>query len=120
MRIVINGVDWSEDINPYSIEPRHEKIQGPNSGASMSGSRILDTVSVKNGFSSVAGLLTQEKYSALVALAKMDYVTVVYDDPDTGQETQRVMILTAGAAKQIPLLGGGYAYKNMSLDFMER
>lgn len=120
MRIVINGVDWSSDINPYSIHPFHEKRQGVNAGFSMSGSKIFDTVSVKQGFSCVAGLLTQERYSALVALAKLDTVTVAYDDPDTNESVVREMTITAERPTQIPLLGGGYMYKNLPLTFLER
>lgn len=120
MNIKINGKDWSKDINPYSIQPYHEKVQGPNKGVSMGGSDIFDTVKIKNCFTAKAGLLTQEKYSALMALAKMDFVTVIYTDPDTDKEVTRVMSITAGKASQIPLLSGGYAYKNISLDFRER
>lgn len=120
MNIKINGIDFSEEIVETSIKFRHQKIQGQNGGISMGGSQIFDTIAIKSGFSATAGLLTPEKYRSLVFLAKMDCVTVVYDDPDTGKETQKAMILTASAPTQITLLGGGYMYKNMELDFVER
>lgn len=120
MNIKINGRDWSKEIDPYSVQPYHEKVQGPNKGMSMGGSDIFDTVKVRSCFSAKAGLLTQEKYSELMSLAKMDVVTVVYTDPDINDEVTRVMSITAGKANQIPLMGGGYAYKNIPLEFRER
>lgn len=120
MHIKINGQDWSKDIDPYSIEIYHVKVQGPNAGISQSGNDIFDTIKVKECFTATAGLLTQEKYTALMFLSKQDFVTVYYTDPDTNADVIRVMSLTSGKAKQIPLLGGGYAYKNILLDFKER
>lgn len=120
MQIKINGSDWTDRFDPYSVHPYHEKVQGPNKGESMAGSTILDTVAVKSGFEITAGLLTQADYIALMALAMQDYVTVIYDDPDTNTTTTRVMMLTAGKPTQVPLLGGGYMYKNISCNFRER
>ncbi len=120
MKIVINGADWTSRFNPYSVSFSYEKVQGPNGGTSMAGSTILDIVAVKDSFEITAGLLSQEDYTALMALVKQDYVTVVYDAPDTNTEKQKVMILTAGAGTQIPLRSGGYAYKNIKCKFRER
>ncbi len=120
MKIKINGQDWTEYINPYSVRPSHEKRQGKNAGKSMGGSEIIDTVKVASSFSCMVGLIMQEQYAELMRLAKLDYVTVIYDDPDTGKEETRVMMLTTGKPLQLPLMGGGYAYKNISLDFEER
>ena len=120
MNILINGQDWSGEIDPYSIQIYHEKVQGLNKGISQGGADIFDTVKVKECFNAKAGLLTQEKYTALMAFAKQDFVTVIYTDPDTNTSVTRVMSITSGKATQIPLLGGGYMYKNISLDFRER
>lgn len=120
MQIKINGIDWTSRFNPYSVHPYHKKVQGPNSGTSMAGSTILDTVAVKSCFEITAGLLSQADYTALMALAKQDFVTVVYTDPDTNEEASRTMMLTAGKPTQLPLLGGGYMYKNIVCDFQER
>ena len=120
MQIKINGTDWTNRFDPYSVRPYHEKVQGPNAGKSMGGSEILDTVAVKSGFEITAGLLTQADYSALMVLAKQDYVTVIYTDPDTDASATRVMMLTAGKPTQIPLPGGGYMYKNIPCNFRER
>lgn len=120
MDIKINGQDWSANIDPYSIQPYHEKVQGINKGISQGGTDIFDTVKVKECFTANAGLLTQEKYSALMALAKQDFVTVIYTDPDTNTTVTRVMSISSGKATQIPLLGGGYMYKNIPLNFRER
>ena len=121
MQIKINGTDWTDQFDPYSVCPYHEKVQGPNKGESMAGTTILDTVAVKSGFEITAGLLTQADYTALMALAKQDYVTVVYTDPDTDMDSgPMVMMLTTGKPTQVPLLGGGYMYKNISCNFRER
>lgn len=120
MNIEINGVDWSDYIDKYSIQPYHEKVQGPNKGVSMGGTDIFDTVKVKNCFLAKVGLVHQEKYTELMFLVKQDFVTVVYNDPDTNISVTRVMSITAGSATQIPLLSGGYVYKNIELNFRER
>lgn len=120
MKISINGFDWSEKFDRYSVHPYHRKVEGTNVGTSMSGTKIFDTVAVKSCFIITAGLLTQEDYNLLMSWAKSDYVTVKYTDPDTNSEVTRAMILTTEEATQVPLLGGGYMYKNIRCDFVER
>lgn len=120
MNIVIDGKDFTSLLGKCAVTPFFEKVQGPNAGVSMSGTDILDTVRIKNGFEVTAGLMTQDEYSALIALLKKDYLTVTYDDPDTNASVTRTMIVTPGKAKQIKLLTGGYAYKNLPLMFRER
>lgn len=120
MNIKINGKDWSDYIDKYSIQIYHEKVQGQNKGVSMGGTDIFDTIKVKDCFSAKVGLIDQEKYIELMSFAKQDFATVIYTDPDTNITVTRVMSITAGKATQIPLLTGGYVYKNISLDFRER
>ena len=120
MRVIINGVDWTDKINPYSIKPYHEKIQGVNQGISMGGSTIFDTIAIKDGFEAMIGLLTQEEYSELMLAAKQDYSLVEYTDPDTDEDLQKNMIITTGRPLQIPLRNGTNVYKNISLNFRER
>lgn len=120
MNLVINGEDFSGCFSPYSVYVNGEKVNGPNGGTSMGGSEIVDLVAVKAVLDLVSGLLTDEQYRKIVALANLDYVTVTYDNPDTGSHDTKVMIPTRGPARQIPLLGGGYAYKSMKLNLRER
>lgn len=120
MEIKLNGVDWTNKLNPYSVRSYHKKVEGGNGGTSMGGLTLLDIVAVKAGLKITAGLLTQADHNALMLLAKNDYITVTYTDPDTNQSVTRAMILTTGEAKQLPLLGGGYMYKNVECDFLER
>ena len=120
MKVKINGMDCSSCIDPYSIRPYHEKRQGPAIGNSQRGDEILDTVAVKNGFEATAGLLNQEQYTMFMLFAKMDYIQVVYLDPDTNTEVTREMMLTAGKPTRVPLCDGRCVYKNISLNFRER
>lgn len=119
MILIVNGEDWGKLIDPYSVEFYHEKVQGSNYGVSMAGTVIFDTVKVRHGFLANIGLIMSEQYAKLIEFAKADYVTVTYTDPDVGVEVTRQMSITAGNAHQIPLLGGGCAYKNISLEFRE-
>lgn len=120
MKLVIDGKDWGGYISPFSIDFYHEKVQGRNAGVSMGGITIFDTVRIRSGFKVVMGLLMQDEYSEFIRLCKRDYVAVTYDDPDTGGEVTREMEINAGNARQIQLMNGEYAYKNISLDFKER
>ena len=121
MNVIINGVDFSKLFKGCKIHPFYEKVQGPNAGVSMGGVEILDTVRVRNGFDTTIGLMMQQEYTALIAVIKgSDYFVVKYDDPDTNQTQTREMIVSAGKPTQIPLLSGGYAYKNMTVTFRER
>lgn len=120
MNIVINGEDLSGYFVPHSVYVNVEKVKGKNGGTSMGGSEIVDIVAVKSVIELVSGLLTEEQYRKIVSLANLDYVTASYDNPDTGATDTKVMIPTRGPAQQIPLMGGGYAYKNMKLNLRER
>ena len=120
MNIIINGEDFSGYFSPYSVYFNIEKVNGENGGTSMAGSEIIDLVAVKSVIELVSGLLTEEQYRKIASLANLDYVTVSYDNPDTGSTDTKVMIPTRGSAQQIPLMGGGYAYKNMKLNLRER
>lgn len=120
LRFTIDGVDWSEYINPYALEYRHEKVQGQNAGMSLGGTDIFDTVRIRSCFSGVIGLIRQPEYAKLMQAAKKDCCIVGYDDPDEGRFVERVMIVTTGAAKQIPLIGDGFVFKNITIDFRER
>lgn len=120
MSIKINGQDWTGLIDPYSIRPYHEKRQGINAGISMGGSEILDTVAVKTHFDAMVGIVDQAGYEALMKLAKLDFVTVEYNDFDTGKKVTRVMILTTGKPGRFPSYNGKTYYKNISLNFRER
>lgn len=119
MEIVINGVDFSNVIDAYSIEIYHIKVQGPNSGTSMGGTDIFDTVKVKECFSCKTGIVMEPDYRTLISMAKLDFATVQYKNQDTGENVVRRMTITAGRAKEIPMSGGGYCYKNIALDFRE-
>ena len=120
MNISINGEDLSGYFSPNSVYFNVEKVNGQNGGTSMGGSEIIDLVAVKSVIELTSGLLTEEQYRKIVALSNLDYVTVSYDNPDTGGADTKVMIPTRGPAQQIPLLGGGYAYKNLKLNLRER
>ena len=119
MDILINGMDFSKVIDPYSVQVYHIKVQGRNAGTSMSGVDIFDTVRVKSCFSCKTGIVPAGDYQKMIAAAKQDFAMVTYQDPDTGKDVTRKMSLTAGRATRIPLLGGGYCYKNIALDFQE-
>lgn len=86
----------------------------------MCGTEILDTIKVKSCFDTTIGLMTQDQYTSLISLFKHDYLTVEYDDPDTNRSVVLEMIVTAGKPTRIPLLTGGYAYKNLPVTFRER
>lgn len=120
MNIVINGTDFTSVFKGCLIQPYHNKVHGPNAGVSMGGTEIMDTVKVRNGFDVTVGFMTQSQYTSLIALLKQDYLTVKYDDPDTNTSVVREMIVTAGKPTRIPLLSGGYAYKNLPVTFRER
>ena len=120
MNIIIDGIDFTSIFSGCLIKPFHEKVRGPNAGTSMGGTEILDTIKVRNGFETTIGLMSQTQYTSIISLIKEDYLTVSYDDPDTGESVTREMILSAGSVTQIPLLSGGYAYKNMAVTFRER
>ena len=119
MDIVINGIDFSKFIDDYSVELYHIKVQGPNAGTSMGGTDIFDTVKVKECFSCKTGIVMESDYRTLISMAKLDFATVQYRSQDTGENVIRRMSITAGKAKEIPLLGGGRCYKNITLDFRE-
>ena len=119
MDIVINGIDFSKFIDDYSVELYHIQVIGPNSGISMGGTDIFDTVKVKECVSCKTGFVMESDYRALISMAKLDFVTVQYRNPDTGENVIRRMSITAGKAKEIPFLGGGRCYKNITLDFRE-
>lgn len=120
MKLKINGQDFTGCFNRYGVSPSHEKREGPNSGTDIAGGTILDVVSVKAVLDLEANGLNQAQYSALIRLCKLTYVTVTYDDPDTGEEVTRVMIPTAGASTQVPLSGRGNWYKDLTLNLRER
>lgn len=116
---MINGTEFPE-IDPYSIAEYIEKVQGPAKGVAMSGSDIFDTVKVKECFSAKIGYITEEKYNTLKALSKNDEVTVKKTETETGDTSLKVMTMAVGRAQIVHLLGGGMAYKNITLDFKER
>ena len=120
MNITINGEDLSGYFSPYSVYFNTEKVNGKNGGTSMGGSEIVDLVAVKSVIELTSGLLTEEQYRKIVALSNLDYVTVAYENPDTGKTDTKVMIPMRGPARQIPILGGGYAYKGLKLNLRER
>ena len=120
MNIVINGTDFSSVFKGCLIHPYYDKVQGPNAGISQGGSEIFDTIKVKSCFDTTVGLMSQSEYTSLISVLKQDYLTVTYDDPETNEIVTREMVVTAVKATRIPLLGGGYAYKNLDITFRER
>lgn len=114
---MINGTEFPE-IDPYSVSQYIEKVQGTTKGIAMSGSDIFDTIKVKECFSAKVGIISEERYNALRAISKNDFVTVKETEGETTKT--RVMTMTIGKAKIVHMLGGETAYKNITLDFKER
>ena len=120
MKLTINGQDFTGMFNRFGVAPGHEKVECPNGGTDLAGGTILDIVSVKAVLDLEANALTQAQYTALIALCKLPYVTVAYDDPDTAQEVTRVMIPTASAPRQVPFSSGAVWYRGLTLNLRER
>jgi hypothetical protein len=120
MQIEIDGADYSDYFSPLSFDVSYDKVEGPNSGTSIGGTSILDVVKVKTILTLKTGLLTTEKFTKFTDMANNSYVTVKYDLNDTGNPVELVMIPTAGKARQVPLLGGGYVYKNIPFELREK
>lgn len=121
MVLKINGVDFSDCFSPIFPEFSIERITGDANGVSMGGTEIEDLVRTRETAVYTSTLLTPEKLKAIATFARMETVSVIFDDPFTGEEKGPVvMIPEISSVKRIPLLGGGYAYKNLELSLREK
>lgn len=121
MVLKINNVDFSDCFSPIYPEFSVERITGDANGVSMGGTEIEDLVRTRETAAYVSTLLTADKLKSIASFARMETVSVIYDDPFTGEEKGPVvMIPSISSFKRIPLLGGGYAYKNLELTLRER
>ena len=121
MTLIINGEDFSSDFTPYLTEFTPERVSGVNQGVSMGGTEIVDLLRVQRKAAYSSGLLTQDRLTKIVSLASLPVVSVIYDDPFTGEERGPVeMIPEVGSFKRIPLWDGRNVYKGLTLSLRDK
>ena len=121
MTLTINGEDFSGDFTPYLPEFTPERVSGQNQGTSMGGTEIVDLLRVQQKGFYTSVLLTQDRLAKIVALASLPAVSVVYDDPFTGEiRGPVVMIPEVGSFKRIPLRDGRFVYKALTLSLRDK
>lgn len=120
MKLLLNGIDFSDYFHVDGVDPNFDKVEGPNSGIAQDGTAIIDLIDTKDSLVLKGNSLTQEQYSSLVAMCKLPYITATYDDPFTGKSgVVKVMIPTLNSSHRVEIRGSTY-YTQVNVTLKER
>lgn len=118
--IKLNGWDCSKAFHKWGVYFRQIKVEGPNSDVSQGGTAIVDLVKVKDYLSLTGNAVDRDTFGKLSALARQDYITAIYEHPETGEEVTKVMIPSLSDANRKPMHGGALWFDGWTLTLEER
>lgn len=118
--IKLNGWDASHAFNKWGVAYQPIRVNGPNGGISMGGSTIVDLVKTKDLLVLAGNAVREADYRKICALVRLDYVTAIFEHPETGASVTRVMIPELSAANRTPLRDGETWYEGWTLTLEER
>ena len=119
LSVTLNGWNCSHLFNKWGIFCYDIKVEGPNSGISQGGTRIVDLVRAKDGFRLVGNSANETDYKKLRTMCRQAYVTVILRETPEDEGTPKAMIPTLSEAKR-RILGGKRYYDGWTLTLEER
>ena len=120
LSVTLNGWNCSHLFNKWGTFCYDIKVEGPNSGISQGGTRIVDLVRTKDGFRLEGNSVGYEDYKRLRAMCRQAYLTAVIREIPEGEGVPKTMIPTLSEANRKVMSGGKIYYDGWTLTLEER
>lgn len=119
--MIINGIDFSRDVNERTYSVDYEKRTGSNGGKMLNGDEIVDILAYKAVLTWNLNYLTADRLSTVLKTVLTDYVYVSYFDTWTNAQRWAYFIPTIGKSSYAFSRNGKKFFRDgMTLTLKER